>query len=227
MRDGWVLFGNATFRGSQTPVVWSLDYDNCADALRAWSLPKLTPGVGWPYVRDTNTLKRRTPNKKRVAEFWNTIEHVSKHTTPSLVMSGSARIVYQSPGMYEQDGMSHVDVLDDGLETRGYNVRVDRNALHLEYKAIDTKGFDEHARFKMNIVLQQIRYAQTKLPTQAIQFVFIDDIYAPVLANMFVNYPGLCPQNVTLHLVHFVSSRSRNVRLHSKHVIPRVLYWPY
>lgn len=227
MRDGWFFVGNETFRKAQAPIVWSLDYDNCADALRAWNLPKLTPGIGWPYVRDMNTLKRRIPNQTRVAEFWNTIEDVSKHSIPSLVMSGSARIVYQSPGMYEQDGISHVCVLNDGLETRGYNVRVDREALKLDYEAINTKGFNEHARFKMDIVLRQIRYAQAKLNTATIRFVFIDDLYAPILSNMFVKYPALCPKNVTLHLVHYVSSRPRNVCLQSVHVIPGVIFWPY
>jgi len=113
---------------------------------------------------------------------------------------------------------------------RGMKVRVHRRALHLpyDYHSVHAPGYEETARAKMDIVLRQIRYAQKRLKVQKIRFVFVDDIYASVLADMFVSFPRLAPRDVTVHLVHYESFRDRRIPLsRTRMVIPGVLFSPY
>lgn len=237
MRDGWFaltrddLYGRAV---GNDVVVWSWDYDGATDVLRTRtpSPALVAQGQDWPEVVPTSSLELETPNSYRVGEFWRTLLHASGSTVPSLVMSGSARVVYQTPGKFEQDGLSHVDMQDEGLRRRQYphHVRVDRNALHLRYNytKLIAAGFNETSRAKMDIVLRQIRYAQSRLRVKKLLFVFVDDIYASVLADMFVTFPNLAPRGVTVHLVHYESFRDRRIPLtRSREVIPGVLFSPF
>lgn len=242
MRDGWFrlssidegVFGRTSERGDT--VVWSWDYDGATDVLRTRrpSPPRRVPhGQSWPTVVPTSSLKLETPNTYRVGEFWRTLLHASGPTIPSLVMSGSARVVYQIPGKFEQDGLSHVDMQNEGLRRRKYpaHVRVDTDALHLpyDYRHVRAPGFDEPSRAKMDIVLRQIRYAQKRLNVKKMLFVFVDDIYASVLADMFVSLPHLAPRDVTIHLVHYESFRDRTpgTLTRTREVIPGVIFSPY
>lgn len=228
MRDQWVSLCGARNRA----IVWSWDWDGATDVLRTRTPNPEPPGRGqlWPTVKKTHLLNPETPDALRLDEFWKTMCHVSGNQKPSMVMSGSARIVYQTPGLYEQDGLDHIAMQDVGLSRRGYtNVRVDRDALRLPYNHnnVYAPGYEDTARAKMDIVLQQIRYAQSKLSRELI-FVFVDDIYASVLARMFASYPRLVPKHVVIHLVHFERSRPRRVLLsHTRKVTPRVLFSPY
>jgi hypothetical protein len=147
-------------------------------------------------------------------------------------MSGSARIVYQKPGEFEQDGLSHVDMQNEGLRRRRYphHVHIDTDALHLpyDYHSVRAQGFDEPSRAKMDIVLRQIRYAQKLLKVSKLRFVFVDDIYASVLADMFVSFPNLAPRGVTIHLVHYESFRDRRIPLsRTREIISGVLFSPF
>lgn len=239
MRDGWFaltrddLYGRAAVGNDL--VVWSWDYDGATDVLRTRhpSPGPVAHGQYWPeVVKPTSSLKLESPNSFRVGEFWRTLLHASGSTVPSLVMSGSARIVYQTPGKFEQDGLSHVDMQNEGLRRRQYpdHVRVDTNALHLpyDYRSVSAPGFDEPSRAKMDIVLRQIRYAQSRLRVKKLLFVFVDDIYASVLADMFVSFPHLAPRGVTVHLVHYESFRDRRIPLsRTREIIPGVLFYPF
>ena len=240
MRDGWFrlssidegVFGRTAERSDT--VVWSWDYDGATDALRTRRpSPRRVPrGQLWPTVVPTSSLELESPNTYRVGEFWRTLLHASGPTVPSLVMSGSARVVYQTPGKFEQDGLSHVDMQNEGLRRRKYpsHVRIDTDALHLpyDYRSVHAPGFDEHSRAKMDIVLRQIRYAQKRLHVKKLLFVFVDDIYASVLADMFVSFPNLAPRDVIVHLVHYESLRDRRIPLSkTREVIPGVLFSPY
>ena len=230
-QDGWFVFA-----GTAHPVVWSLDYDGASD-VHATRVPRGVPSVQfgkpWPRVLKTETLPRRTPDPRRVHDFWKTLEYASGSKRPaSLIMSGSARVVYQTPGKFEQDGISHVDMQDEGLRAHGYGptVRVDRHAHTLNYNASDVviDNFDMVARAKMDIVRKQIQYAKRKLRVTSLLFVFVDDIYASVLAKMFAAKPSLLPQGVRIHLVHFESFRDRSVDLsHTREIIPGVFFSPY
>tara|TARA_B110001450_G_scaffold253022_1_gene275761 strand:+ start:7106 stop:7537 length:432 start_codon:yes stop_codon:yes gene_type:complete len=143
-------------------------------------------------------------------------------------MSGSARIVYQTPDKFEQDGLSHVDMQNHGLRMHNANVRIDREALHLAYEPVFAPGYDLPSRFKMDIVLRQIKYAQNRLGVEQLLFVFVDDIYASVLANMFVSYPKFAPEGATVHLVHYESFRDRIHPLSDgREIITRVLFYPF
>lgn len=238
MRDGWFrlsldegVFGRTSSEG---PVVWSWDYDGASDVLRTRrpSPGRVPHGQPWPSVVPSSTLTSETPNAHRVEEFWNTLLHASGPTPPSLVMSGSARVVYQTPGKFEQDGLSHVDMQNEGLRRRKYpaHVRIDADALRLpyDYRDVRASGFDEPSRAKMDIVLRQIRYAQKRLNVKKLLFVFVDDIYASVLADMFVSFPHLAPRDVTVHLVHYESFRNRRIPLRrTREIIPGVLFSPY
>lgn len=156
--------------------------------------------------------------------------HVSGPGEPALVMSGSARVLHQIPGKYEQDGLSHVAMQNVGLRMRGMTVRVDRHALnlHYNYRLVYAPGYDNAARAKMNIVLRQIEHAQERLGVKKLLFVFVDDLFASVLASMFASFPNLAPRNVTVHLVHFESFRNRRVPLsQTRMVLPGVLFSPY
>jgi hypothetical protein len=81
----------------------------------------------------------------------------------------------------------------------------------------------------MDIVLRQIRYAQKRLNVKKLLFVFVDDIYASVLADMFVSFPDLAPRDVTVHLVHYEHfQQSRRISLaRTREVIPGVLFSPF
>lgn len=233
MRDGWFSLVREYGRVQEEPVVvWSWDYDGASDVVRS-----LTPRTGlvpahpkgWPRV-DMYDLERETPNPAQLKEFWDTLAHASGPGEPAMVMSGSARIVYQVPGKFEQDGLNHVTMQNEGLRRRGFSVRVDRAALRLSYNYQNVKmsQFEDAARAKMDIVLQQIRHAQNHLRTKKILFVFVDDIYASVLADMFVSRPDLVPSHVTIHLVHYVSYRPRRTSLaRTRAVTPGVLFSPY
>ena len=155
--------------------------------------------------------------------------HVSRGSSPSLVMSGSARILSQTPGEYEQDGLSHVEMQNIGLANHSYTIRIDPNALNLpyNYKRIHAAGYEDHARAKMDIVLQQVKYAKRRVNTHVL-FVFVDDIYASVLADMFRTYPELAPCGATVHLVHFESFRNRVTRpLKTEQIVCGVLFSPF
>lgn len=241
MRDGWFalttmtrddLYGRAVV-GNDVVVV-SLDYDGASDVLRT-RVPSPGPvahGQNWPSVKPTSSLSPEIPNSSRVREFWNTLLHASGPTVPSLVMSGSARIVYQTPGKFEQDGLNHVDMQNEGLRRRRYP-HVDTDALHLpyDYRSVSAPGFDATSRAKMDIVLRQIQYAKNRLEVKKgrrLLFVFVDDIYASILADMFVLFPRLAPRDVTVHLVHYESFRDRDQPLSRTHeVIPGVLFSPF
>lgn len=242
MRDTWFAFN--AHRGSRDSqygrsgedghVVWSWDYDGASDVLRTRRpSPKQVPrGQLWPAIEPTWSLDPERPNAYRVDDFWRTLLHVSGPTVPSLVMSGSARVVYQTPGMFEQDGLSHVDMQNEGLRLRGYgpHVHIDPHALHLPYdlRSVRAHGFDETSRAKMDIVLRQIRYTQRVLKVKKLLFVFVDDIFASVLRDMFSAFPRLLPRGVTVHLVHFESYRDRHTPLSQTYeVIPGVLFSPY
>lgn len=240
MRDGWFRLSSPWDEGvygrtsEEDHIVWSWDYDGASDVLRTRrpSPARVPHGQSWPTVVPTSSLKLETPNTYRAGEFWRTLLHVSGPTPPSLVMSGSARVVYQTPGKLEQDGLSHVDMQDEGLRRRKYpaHVRVDRDALHLpyDYRSVRARGFDEPSRAKMDIVLRQIRYAQSRLNVKKLLFVFVDDIYASVLADMFVSFPRLVPHDVTVHLVHYESFRDRRIPLSkTREVRPGVHFSPY
>ena len=147
-------------------------------------------------------------------------------------MSGSARLLSQTPGKFEQDGLSHVDMQNEGLRAHPgtSHVRIDTAALHLryDYSRVDVPTFDKTARAKMDIVLEQIKYAQKRLKVKKLRFIFVDDIYASVLADMFEAFPRLAPCGVTVHLVHFESFRDRRIPSPSTHmVIPGVLFSPF
>ena len=177
-----------------------------------------------------SNLDTAVPDPYQLKEFWNTMNYVSGPGEPHMVMSGSARIIYQVPGKFEQDGMSHVAMQNAGLERRGFSVRVNRAALRLPYnlRSVNAPGFEEVARAKMDIVLQQIRHAQNYLNNKKILFVFVDDIYASILADMFASYPNLVPPHVTIHLVHYVSYRPRTNDLSlGREVVPGVIFSPY
>lgn len=233
MRDGWFSLVREYGRVNQEPaVVWSWDYDGATDVVRT-----RTPRTGltqahaneWPRV-NMSGLDKETPDPVQLKELWDTLVHASGPGEPVMVMSGSARIVYQVPGKFEQDGISHVAMQNEGLRRRGFSVRVNRAALRLPYNYQNVKihGFDSVARAKMDIVLQQIRHAQNYLRTQNILFVFVDDIYASILADMFISHPDLVPPHVTIHLVHYVSYRPRKTSLtHTRVITPGVLFSPY
>lgn len=156
--------------------------------------------------------------------------HISGPVQPALVMSGSARIVYQTPGKFEQDGLSHVEMQNEGLRMRGFTVRIDKRALRIpyDYNSVHAPGYEDTARAKMDIVLRQIRYAQEYLNVKELLFVFVDDIYASVLADMFVSFPHLAPRGVTVHLVHYKSFQNRRISLvRTREVIPGVHFSPF
>lgn len=113
---------------------------------------------------------------------------------------------------------------------RGFTVRIDRHALHIpyDYRSVRAPGYEDTARAKMDIVLRQIRYAQKRLNVKKLLFVFVDDIYASVLADMFVSFPHLAPRGATVHLVHYESFRDRRISLiRTREVIPGVRYSPF
>lgn len=242
MRDTWFVL--STGDSTQTPrhkhtsenyaVVWSWDYDGASDVLRT-RRPHPGPvetGNAWPRVKSTSLLPVEEPNPFRLQEFWRTMMHSSGSESPSLVMSGSARIVYQTPGRFEQDGLSHVAMQDKGLHMRGFprRVRIDRNALRLpyDYRGVRAPSYSIADRVKMDIVLRQIQYAQWKLKAKNIRFVFVDDIYASRLADMFVSYPHLSPEGVIVHLMHYESFRDRRIGLErTRQIIPGVLFSPF
>ena len=235
MRDTWFAFNANRKPGrDESIVVWSWDYDGASDVLRTRrpSPGRIPHGQSWPAVVPTSSLDLETPNPYRVDEFWDTLLHASGTTLPSLVMSGSARVVYQTPGKFEQDGLSHVDMQNEGLRRRGYpsRVRIDTTALHLRYAHhhLSVPGFDEHACAKMDIVLRQIRHAQEKLKVKKLLFVFVDDIYASVLAEMFHAFSHLKPPDVTVHLVEYQSFRNRPIPPpQTSRVIAGVHFYPF
>lgn len=237
MRDTWFAFHadpNPQYGRTDggEPVVWSWDYDGASDVLRT-RRPDPDPiatGEYWPRVKKTSLLTYKNPDTNHLHEFWRTMTHTSGSAQPALVMSGSARVVYQTPGKFEQDGLSHVAMQNEGLRMRGFTVRIDRRALHIHYdhRSVHAPGFDEHSRAKMDIVLRQIRYSQKRLHVKKLLFVFVDDIYASVLADMFVSFPRLAPRDVIVHLVHYESFRGRRIGLsRTREVIPGVIFSPY
>ena len=109
-------------------------------------------------------------------------------------------------------------------------MRIDSRALHIPYdcNSVHAPGYKEVARVKMDIVLRQIRYAQKRLNVKKLLFVFVDDIYASVLADMFASFPHLAPRDATVHLVHYESFRDRRIPLsRTRQVIPGVLFSPF
>jgi hypothetical protein len=240
MRDMWFQFINESTYGStcNEMTVWSLDYDGCSDVMRTRMPAPDAPEYGgkWPRVKEASRLPLARPNADRLREFWQVMTNVSVHGPPALVMSGSARVVYQFPGEFEQDGLSHVAMQNEGLRMRGYSMSVDTPSLHLNYNFTRIAGLDTYtttARAKMDIVLQQINYAKSlkkkkKIQVEQIRFVFVDDIYAPVLAEMFRQRPSLVPKNVTIHLVEYVSYRERRRNLkYSIQIVPSVMFYPF
>ena len=215
------------------PVVWSWDYDGASDVLRTRCpnpRPVVERGRLWPRV--TYDHAHEVPDAFRVNDFWNALEHVSATVVPAMVMSGSARILSQDPGRFEQDGLCHVAMQNEGLRRRGVAARVDRAALRLPYdfRCVDAPGYPDAARAKLDIVLRQIRHARTRLNLVGpLRFVFVDDIYAPVLAEMLARYPALAPpRNTTLHLVHFKSFADRRIPLsRTREVLPNVTFTPF
>lgn len=227
MRDGWFHF--VPPRG-QIPVAWSWDYDGASDVVCTCRRRKLPMSSNGLVTVDMSDTVEETPDRVQLQEFWNTLAHASGPRQPDLVMSGSARVVYQFPGKFEQDGLDHVAVQNMGLKNKGLSVRVNTAALNLPYnfKNVRAPGFEVVARAKMDIVLQQIRFAQTRLRTKKLLFVFIDDIYASVLADMFAAHPYLAPPDVDIHLLHYVSYQPRRTPLSQRRLVaPRVLFSPY
>lgn len=235
MRDQWFVLGGNELRYGRTgaariPVVWSLDYDGASDVVRT-RFPDLTNGYTLKAVK-TWSMPMETPNASRVNDFWRTMTSVSELAGgehPSLVMSGSARILYQEPGKLEQDGLGHVDMQNVGLEKHfeTTDVKIDEKALNLTYTYKDSSLIHDPRDAKMDIVLKQIKYAQTKLGTERLRFVFVDDIYAIKLATMFKANPRRLPNDVTLHLVHFESFRNREGRPPRHKVTDRVFLYPF
>ena len=238
MRDGWYPLVES-FRGcgdEEEVLVWSLDYDGCSDVVRT-VVPPVDPetvprGAPWPRVRSTH-LAREDPDPKRLEDFWTALAHASGRD-PSLVLSGSARVVVQDVGVREQDGLSHTAVQSAALAARGLprihlpalkrgdlggTIRYDPNDVHVP-------NVDYVTRMKMDLVRKQIRYVAART-RKRIRFVFVDDIYAEKLRDLLVAHPELLPPRATLHLVAFVSYRPRRAELRAYEVIPNVLFTPY
>ena len=223
------------YTGACAAVAWSWDYDGASDVLRTRRPHPSSKNGGVCAVVPCASLREETPDARRVAAFWDSLARASPDV-PALVMSGSARVYYQRPGEFEQDGIDHVAMQDEGLRRHGLRVRVDRHALALPYDrghGVHAPGFPDTARAKMDLVLKQVAHAQAVLGREDVVFVFVDDIYATVLADMFAQYhPRLVPpRGATVHLVHFERARppARGVARPPppRRVAPHVRLFPY
>jgi hypothetical protein len=174
---------------------------------------------------------------RRRADFWFAMKAALHGNDPDLTMSGSARVIYQRPKQYEQDGMDHTEVLSKGLDEHGWPT-LDLGALHTHSPggriAYDPAwlhstypGADSHTLGKLDLVIRQMRYAR-RLLNARVHFVFVDDIYAEKLAHLLRTNASVLPDDTTLHLVAFESPYKRQVSLNATEVVtPRILYSPY
>ena len=223
-------------------VALSLDYDGCGDVVNDY-IPDPLPARGneWPRVRPFAVLKRRQPSmhvrRKRV-QFWNVIARAigGRSTVPDVCMSGSARILYQTPLVREQDGVAHAIVLNEALLSRGFPP-LELRALHqkdggiVPYSERGMPHVDELVRGKMAIVRDQTKLVRGLHPVGQIHLVFVDDIYATKIARALRTHKSyrIVPDDVILHLVHFESfDSSTHVDMEAMPVAirPNVFYWP-
>lgn len=155
---------------------------------------------------------------------------------PDVCMSGSARILYQSPLVREQDGVAHFVVLSDALVARGFPA-LEPRALHkkdggiIPYSERGMPRVDELVRGKMAIIRDQSRLVRALYPKGQIHFVFVDDIYATRVADALRTHSlyRLIADDVVLHLVHYESfNPSTRVNMNASPVSVRsnVFYWP-
>ena len=199
-------------------VALSIDYDGCGDVHNNYEHPdiSLDDPKEWPRVRPFSILFRRPADlhthRKRL-QFWGTIKRATGRKVPRICMSGSARVVYQRPLIREQDGMAHTVVIDHALREHGFP-GIDLRALQkqdggiMNYSPSSITWPHEHetVRSKMSIVREQILFIKSIFPHSHVVFVFIDDIYAVLLAKA-IRRSGdhTIPENVTLHLIHYES----------------------
>lgn len=223
-------------------IALSIDYDGCGDILNDY-IPDPLPEKGneWPRVRPFPSLKRRQPSlhvrRKRV-QFWNVLGRAmgGRRVVPDICMSGSARILYQSPLVREQDGVAHAIVLDEVLRSRGFPP-LELKALHqkdggiVPYSERGMPRVDELVRGKMTIIRDQVRLSRALRPEGQLHFVFIDDIYATKIARALRlhNTYRIVPDDVILHLIHYESfdpSTHVDVDALPLRIRPNVFYWP-
>ena len=223
-------------------VAFSFDYDGCTDILNDF-IPNPLPTRNdlFPRVRPFTVLHRRQLSRHdrlKCAQLWNVIARaLGGHRIPDVVMSGSARILYQNPLVREQDGIAHTVVLNNTLLNRGYPP-VELRALHqkdggsLSYSTRGTPRVKAETRGKIAIVRDQAKLVRALHPTAArIQFVFVDDIYATKIAEVLRANPEyrIVPNDVTLHLIHYESSDplvAVDMNAASQKIRQNVFYWP-
>ena len=214
-------------------IVLSIDYDGCGDVLSDVIPPAISHiGHTWPAVVDIDTLTERpmTPHlRAKRDEFWRIVHTICSNRRPNIIMSGSARLVYQDPARFEQDAVDHMAVLDRAIQAHGFgrldhNSNPNRGKIRYDANSIPWNA-DEEVRSKMSIVREQMRYVRRRFPNHHIRFIFIDDIYATKLENELSRRSLLLPLNVSLHLVHFQSFSSVGSSITASVVCPGVKLW--
>lgn len=222
-RRCWKFFSSPETKGMPDSLVaLSIDYDGCGGVFNRHFHPRVSSDTTDNPVVPLSRLRKRMStqhdDRKRV-QFWLRVGQAMEWATPDICMSGSARIAYQEPGILEQDGMDHVEVLSNAMIERGFP-RIDPRALQrhpqrsqrlldIHAKKILWPNEKEEVRTKMSIVCEQIDFIRRKHPVgkRPIRFVFVDDIHADTLMTALKDNTWSPPslRGVELHLVHYQS----------------------
>ena len=161
-----------------------------------------------PRTRVRPLLVRRKltkHQKKKQAEFWKVV--VDPFLPIQHIYSGSARIVSQHVGYEEQDGKPHMEILSRAMKSRNLPPLDVRALPHTQTGGTIqyTMSLLDHPKevaTKWAIIREQMILSKTP------RFVFVDDIYATMLADYLLSRQDLIPVHVEqLHLIWYESTR--------------------
>jgi len=189
-------------------VVLLLDWDNCADVLSDYEPPASLvhdPSSGWARVTPETQLKRLAVDDELIRRrdaFWKLVVRACGYRPPHVVTSASARLLYQQPGKFEQDGIAHARVLEKAVALHPLTKRA-----HFD-RTTRLPGYNAHRipeLGKVSIVRAQLARAKEAAgATRRVRVVFVDDIYATKLyRNHSKALASLLREGDSLHLVHF------------------------